>query len=73
MYTCTCNGDTDTQHVCMNVLHAHIHAHTHTRMWYNNWYFTNNMNINDATMCLSQQTAKYGNNEYIILNASKER
>ena len=24
MYTCTCNGDTDTQHVCMNVLH-----HTH--------------------------------------------
>ena len=28
MYTCTCNGDTDTQHVCMNVLH-HKHKHTH--------------------------------------------
>ena len=33
MYTCTCNGDTDTQHVCMNVLHhthTRTHAHTHT-------------------------------------------
>ena len=69
MYTCTCNGDTDTMNV-LHHTHAHTHStHTHKRMWYNNWYFTNNMNINGATMCLSQQTAKYGNKEYSILNA----